>query len=109
MTPAGRRDQRVVIKAPGAISENSHGEPETVWSEHCKAWAKVLYGTGAERREAAIEGADQTATFIVVRNSNIDAVGTKYRLFFNGADWDIESIAKVSRAEAHITAKRRAA
>jgi hypothetical protein len=57
--------------------------------------AKVLYGTGAERRAASVEGAVQTATFRVMADSLTRTVAITDRISFDGLVWDIGAISPV--------------
>lgn len=51
--------------------------------------AKVLYGTGSERRQAAQESAQQAATVMVNWTPELSGVIPKDRAVFDGFDWDI--------------------
>lgn len=106
VTPAGDRDKRVTFQrgtaAPGAF----RNEPLTVWTDIGpvpKRWAKVLYGTGAERRQAATEAASQTATVRTLQDALTRTITTADRIVFDGRPWDVTAIAPIGRADIEFT------
>ena len=107
MIQAGERDKRITFSSE-TTAENSLGEPvRTAYAPLGNRWAQVIYGRGDERRSAAIEGADQTATFNVLSDSLTRPITTKHVIQFDGDVWDIVSIAPWARAEIDFTAIRR--
>ena len=90
---AGRRRDKIVFQRAG-LTDDGYTEredwdnPVTVATE----WAAVFYGSGAERRQAAMEQGSQTATFEVPSNNATRSMSVKDRIVFNGASWDIERI-----------------
>jgi head-tail adaptor len=62
--------------------------------------AKVLYGSGAERRGAAGEQASQAATFRLLADSVTRTVLQTDRITFDGLNWDITSIAPIGGPQA---------
>lgn len=104
MTTAGERDKRVQFQRRTSTENELGSEDEISWPLIEKAWAKVLYGAGAERRQAAMERSSQAATFIVLSTSKLRTVGEGDRIWFMNKGWDITSIAPVGRADIHFTA-----
>lgn len=108
MTPRHRRFNQVEFRRKGSATENAAGEPIPGASTLiAPAWAAVYYGKGQERREAAIEGASQPATFNVETNSALRGVTVADFVRFDGSDWDITNISPMSRSEIDFTAVRR--
>ena len=105
---AGELDSLVVFQKPTDGDEDAFGETVSGWTEHAKAWAKVLYGRGEERRTAAIEGADQPATFLVRATARTRVLTVKDRILYAGSTWDITNVAPIGRVRVELTAKRRA-
>jgi len=55
MTPAGKRDRRIIFERYTATQADS-GEEVQTWAQVGKSQkAKVYYGSGSERREASRE------------------------------------------------------
>lgn len=100
-------DQRIRIER-ALMADNAFGEPvPTSWVELGRVWAKVTYGTGVERREAAQEGASAPATFRVRRSPVTEALKETDRLRHAGDPWDISSIVPFARVGFDITATRK--
>ena len=87
---AGARNRRITIQRATVVADDHGGEIET-WGEYCKAWARVIFQPGQERREAAQEQASAVATFSVLANSLTNAVKATERIVFDGSDWDVVS------------------
>lgn len=108
MTKPVERDNKVAFYRPGAATENAFGEPVAGTPVLiANAWAKVFYGEGAERREAAIEGASQPATFNVLTNADLRGVKVADAIQHDSFSWDIISIVPMGRSEIEFTAVRR--
>ena len=106
----GRRQHLIVIERASRIDD---GYTQTLdWenaTEVARPWVSGEYGCGAERREAAQERADQTATFKADWNPTLEGVVPTDRLTFDGAAWDITSAVTVGlNRERHLTAVRSA-
>jgi head-tail adaptor len=107
MIGAGRRDTRIVFERLNAIEDDYGTSAAPDWTEIGRAWALVLYGTGAERRDAAQTAASMPATITVLANSLTRSLTTRDRLTINGAVWNIAGVAPLAgRAEVAITALR---
>lgn len=74
-----------------AIGTIEQGE----WTLIQEAWAKLLFGTGAERREAAATEASQSATFRVTSTAALRGVTERDRIVMAGRAWQIVSISPV--------------
>jgi hypothetical protein len=107
MTPRHRRFNKVEFRRL-TTSEDGFGTPAVSGSTLiCEAWAAIFYGRGTERREAAIEGAEQSATFNVATNADLRAVRVTDVIQLGGDSWDITSVAPMDRSEIDFTAVRR--
>jgi SPP1 family predicted phage head-tail adaptor len=109
MSTAGERDRRISIEQRSVATDAHGGEVET-WTELKHAWAKISYGTGAERRGASQERASVPATFRILQNAatrGLTAGG--HRIRFGGEIWDITSVVPFGRKDMDITATRSAA
>lgn len=104
MTAIGERDKRIEFQRRTVVENALGGEDEVSWPPIEKAWAKVLFGTGAERREAAVERSSQAATFDVAASSKRRTVTAGDRILFMGRGWDITSIALIGRDRIDFTA-----
>ncbi|RKF23374.1 head-tail adaptor protein [Altericroceibacterium spongiae] len=109
MLSAGPIHKRIEIHTQQLLREDDFGSEIYDWAEDKKRWARIIYGTGQERRQAAQESATQPATIVMRHDSYTAAITTDaHRLFFDGVAWDIESIVKRKRdGEVSITATSR--
>jgi head-tail adaptor len=78
------------------------------WNEITQAWARVKYGTGQERREAAQERMSQAATFECEWSETLASIELTDRITFDGDAWDIISKAPLGHREIHFAAVRSA-
>lgn len=107
MRQAGERPHLVEIWRRTA-STGSEGGTTYAWDQLLTAWAKVLYGSAMERREAATEQAVQAATFIFDWSPGIAAVKTTDRARLFDTEWDIIGRAIISaNHELHFTVAAR--
>lgn len=96
MTPAGQRNMVVLFQRNAAGRSPMGGAAAADWQAlGTSRLAKVLYGTGAERRGVAGEQAAQAATFRVLADSLTRTVTHKDRIVFGGMNWDITNIAPI--------------
>lgn len=86
---AGARNRRVTLQRFTATESEMGGDVEA-WTDYTTAFARVLHGSGQERREAAQESASVAATFYVLRNPLTAALNPKDRIVWGG-NWDIVS------------------
>lgn len=104
MFGAGDRDE-VIRFERASITTDGFGTEISTWFTLRRAWAAVRYGTGEERRAAAVEQTALPATFTVHASSARD-VTEKDRIFYNGV-WDIRSIMpSIDREHVMLTAIR---
>lgn len=103
----GQRDSLVTFQR-GTPTEDEHGGQTMSWATLTTAWARVRYGTGQERREAAQERASQAATFECEWSVTLSAVLVTDRISFDGDTWDIVSKAPLGHKEIHFAAVRSA-
>lgn len=100
----GARPHLVVIERNTPTTDGL-GQETPVWAEYHQAWARVRYGTSAERREAAAEAATQVATLEFDWSPELAAVTAEDRMLFNGFAWDIVSAVLIGgNREVHVTA-----
>jgi head-tail adaptor len=109
MIPAGERTTLVTFES-GTPTTDDYGGETLTWAAFATVMAKVLYGTGSERRQAAQEGAQQAATIMVNWTPELAAVVPKNRAAFDEIVWDINGPpARVGlNDELHFTAVRSA-
>ena len=70
-------------------------------------WGGVIWGTGAERREAAQLSASQPATFRVLADSETLSLSVEDRISFAGGLWNITSVVPLGLNEGvEVTAVR---
>lgn len=95
--PAGRRIHSIRFQRLSSSEDALGGTDTSAWSNlfDNPRPAAVYYGSGGERRQAAVESAAQTATFNVLADSETRTVTTGDRIEFNGTPWDITSIAPI--------------
>ncbi len=109
LIPAGERNRRATFTRAVTVTDDHGGETEGTPSHIAGAWVRILYGTGQERREAAQERAQQTATFLANWTPPLATVAATDRISSDGSDWDITNIALVGmNDEIHFTAIRTA-
>lgn len=112
MTDPGLRETLITIQR-GILVGDDYGS-NLDWSSPtlvATAYARVRYGTGQERREAAQERANQAATFECDWNPTLDGVAVNDRLFVNEKPtefWDIISPSPLGHNEIHFAAVRSA-
>lgn len=104
MRDAGERDHLVTIqRATTSESESGHGEP--TWSTITTGWARLSWGSGQERRDAAQEAASQAITAEFDWTPTLAAVKATDRMLLFDVAWDITSrIITSHNQEVHITA-----
>lgn len=106
MTPAGKRDRRVIFQRYTATQADS--------GEEVQAWAalgtpqkvRVYYGNGSERREAGREDGSQSANFNCHACETTKQVAIRDRIVMDGENWDVVGISPIGRREIEFTATR---
>lgn len=105
MTDPGQRPHLVVIQRRGVDTDDGYTKQPGAWAHYANAWARIRYGTAAERREAAQESASRTATFEFDWSPTLKAVTSRDRLVVFDTAWDISDAAVIGiNREVHITA-----
>ncbi|WP_408585920.1 head-tail adaptor protein [Novosphingobium sp.] len=95
-TPAGQRNKAVVFERNSGGRSALGGKAQPNWQPLGPArLAKVLYGSGAERRAAAGEQAVQAATVRVLADVLTRSVAVRDRITFDGLAWDITGVALI--------------
>jgi hypothetical protein len=101
MTPAGQRNAVVLFQRNTAGVSAMGGAAAANWQLlGTSRLAKVLYGSGAERRGAAGEAAAQAATFRLLADALTRTVTQKDRILMDGLAFDITSIAPIGGPQA---------
>ena len=101
---AGQRPHFVTIQRATVETDTYGGEVRT-WHDHATGWARIRYGTGQERREAAQENASLAITAEFDWNPTMAGVLTTDRLYLFDTVWDITSRAVIgANREVHLTA-----
>lgn len=104
MTDPGQRPHLVTIQR-ATVSTDDHGGEQRTWHAITTAWARLRYGTGQERREAAQEAASQAVTFECDWTPTLAAVLMTDRILLFDTAWDLTSKAVIgANREVHFTA-----
>lgn len=104
MIPAGERPHYVKVQTKTVTTDDYGGETAS-WTTAAFAWARVRYGTGQERREAAQENASQVATFEMDWSPTLAAIRPDDRLYCFDTAWDVASAVVIGgNEEVHVTA-----
>lgn len=105
MTDPGQRPHLITIQRQGAATDDGYTSTPGEWATHTTAWARILYGSGQERRDAAQESAAQAATFECDWSPTLAAVKTTDRIIIFDTAWDINSRVIIGgNREVHFTA-----
>lgn len=100
MQPAGKRDKLLMVQRHTAGQDDYGEDAPASWTDLGKEWARIIWGRGSERREAAQMQAQQTATIQVLDNSRTRGLGARDRFVWNGMNFDIAAPgAPVTRGE----------
>jgi head-tail adaptor len=99
MIAIGKRDRVIAFERLTVSRTTLGGKPEAAgtWAELGTRLASVLFGSGAERRAAAVEQAVQPATFRVLADELTTTITVKDRITHLGLSWDIASITPIGR------------
>ena len=100
---AGPRDQLVTLQAYHAL-QDGYGQEQPSWHTLCDEWARVHYGAGAERRLAAAQQGQQTASFVMLANDVTRGLSVRDRILHGAGAWDIVSAVPIGRTEIEATA-----
>ena len=102
---AGRRDRKVTFERAG-VAQDDYGEEIATWAPLGSELANVLYGTGAERRQAAMEQGQQALTIRTLATDITRGVTLKDRVLLDGEPLDLIGISPVGRLDMEFTAIR---
>jgi head-tail adaptor len=95
--PAGERIHQLEFQRRNVARDEMGLEVPGEWTLITRTRAKILHGTGNERREAAGERATIAATFMVNSSPALRTVTEEDRFLWDGQPWDIHSIAPIGR------------
>lgn len=104
-TPAGDRDTRIAFERLTSGQDN-YGEQTESWDALGTSMAKVFYGRGDERRQAAREQANKQATFNVAQNAVTRGITETDRIKVGAVIWNITDISPIGKGEIDFTAAR---
>ena len=102
---AGRRDRKVTFER-AAVTQDGNGEEIEAWAPLGSELANILYGTGAERRQAAMEQGQQALTIRTLATDTTRGVTLKDRVLLEGEPLDLVGISPIGRLEMEFTAIR---
>ncbi len=102
LTPAGQRDQRISFERGTVVRGGLGTKQPTGWNALGECWAKVLFGTGAERRQSAVESGTQAATFRTLAFELTNDVTLGDRIVHRGSRYDITGIVPIGRGPAEF-------
>lgn len=101
----GEYDSLIIVQR-ATVAVDDYGGETLTWAETEKAYARVRFGLAQEKREAAQEGGNQTATFEVAPTTVLRAVVLKDRIHFDNSDWSITEVSPLNRNKLRFTAIR---
>lgn len=102
-----RRDKRITVER-AAVAQDDYGEEIETWAPlfDDPRFAAIYYGRGQERRQAAAEQGDQSATFNLRSSPDTRGIKIRDRFVLGGEIWDIVGISPIDRTEIDFTAVR---
>lgn len=101
---AGKRIHKIRFERPDYETGGQGNQKISAWLPHAQAYADILFGTGAERRQGAAQQETQTATFIVNQTATMRGIRATDRIVYNDVNWNIHSIALRGRDQIEFTA-----
>lgn len=102
MMNAGKRDRRITFERSAPVRTALGVKPQTSWILIGSRLANIRFGTGAERREAAVEAAVQPATFRTLADNFTTTVTVGDRIGYAGLVYDIAGITPIGRGPAEF-------
>lgn len=109
------RPHKIMLQRQGAPVDDGYNTVPGEYANYAPEYARIIYGSGREQREAAQESATQTATFEVLSNSKTRALSVTDRVCYPITDadpakwpaWDIQAVSDLGFNEGvRITASR---
>lgn len=98
------RDKRILMETRDAAADG-YGHPTVAvdWRPFARPWANVAFGSGSEQREAAQQSGSQTATFVVLADSETASASVRDRIRYPLSDrdpskwptWEIQAVAEL--------------
>lgn len=94
------RPHRVMFQRLGEPVDDGYTTRPGQFADYAAEFARVIYGSGREQRQAAQESASQTATFEVLSNPKTRALTVTDRVCYPVSDpdpakwpaWDIQAV-----------------
>lgn len=105
MPSTGERDRLITVQRATVTVDEYGGEIEA-WEDVQQTWARVRFGRAEEKRQAAAEGGQQSATFEIIPTNSLLAVTLKESILFDGDRWDLTEVAPLDRQTLRLTAVR---
>jgi hypothetical protein len=102
----GQFDRLVTFKQATTTTNDDGEEIASGSTTLAEAWARVRFGTGQEKRQAAQESGVQSATFEVIPTPALMAVPLTATIEYDGSDWDLTEKADLERNLMRFTATR---
>lgn len=106
--PAGARQYKIAfIRA--TTTTDDYNQPVEDWGSPTTlvtVSSMVTFGSAQEKREAAQQSAEQTASFQCLRTPTLEGVTAKDRISFDGSQWGITERAPLDRRMIRFTAIR---
>lgn len=106
MLHAGQRQDLVIVERE-TITSNGLNEQVSSWARYARGYARVSWGSGSERIEAARQAAVQAATFTVLATTKMRSVTPADRLVHAGVPWNIVAVSLIGREEVALTCQRK--
>jgi head-tail adaptor len=106
--PAGARQYPIAFIRATATADD-YNQPVEAWASPTTLVtmaAMVTFGSAQEKREAAQQAAEQTASFQCLRTPTLEGVTAKDRISFDGSQWGITERAPLDRRMIRFTAIR---
>jgi head-tail adaptor len=102
----GAYDRLIQFRSKAAVTNDYGEEIEGASTVLAEEWARVRFGTGQEKREAAQEGAGQAATFEVMPTEALHAVPMTAHIWYDQSEWNITAKDDLARNNLRFSAVR---
>lgn len=93
---AGKLDRRIFIDRP-TVTQNTLGEEITVWVQAARVWASWRRASARETLAGAEIAATVSDIFEIRYSSQVADVEPKWRLTYEGTEYDIETVDEIGR------------
>jgi len=91
---AGRLDRKVTLQKP-STSKDKYGEEQYTWSDYRTVWADIKEQSGREMFEAG----QLAEVEILFRIRYLSEITPKWRIQYDGKDFDISHIRELGRRD----------